>query len=124
LALILEDRAGQTAACGGIQFRTTDEAALCWGMVDPQWHGKGLGEALRLIRFSLLSEMAGVKRVSVTVSQNDASFFENLGFKSESVVPNGYSPGLHRHCLVLDLTENFRAMVSRQCSGLGLTFQK
>jgi len=124
LALVLEDRAGQVAACGGIQFRTAEEAALCWGMVDPQWHGKGLGEALRLIRFSLLSDMAAVKRVSVTVSQNDASFFENLGFRQESVVPNGYSPGLHRHCLVLDLTDDFRSSVSLQCSGLGLSFQK
>jgi ribosomal protein S18 acetylase RimI-like enzyme len=124
LALMLEDRSGATAACGGIQFRSADEAALCWGMVEPKWHGKGLGEALRLLRFSLLSEMPAVKRVSVTVSQNDASFFENLGFKVESIVPNGYSPGLHRHCLVLDLTEDFRSMVSRKCSGLGLSFQK
>jgi predicted N-acetyltransferase YhbS len=124
LALVLEDHAGQVAACGGLQFKSAEEAALCWGMVDPQWHGKGMGEALRLMRFSLLSDMPAVKRVSVTVSQNDAPFFEKIGFRSEKVVPNGYSPGLHRHALVLELTEDFRALVTRQCANLGLSVQK
>lgn len=124
LALVLEDRAGQTVACAGIQFRTVEEAALCWGMVEPGWHGKGLGEALRLLRFSLLSEMPAVKKISVTVSQNDAPFFENLGFKTENVVLNGYSTGLHRHRLSLDLTDDFRSTVSRQCASLGMNFQK
>ena len=121
---MLEDKTGQTIACAGIQFRTAEEAVLCWGMVNPSWHGKGLGEALRALRFSLLSEMPPVKKISVTVSQNDAPFFKNLGFKTESVVPNGYSVGLHRHSLSLELTDVFRSRVSRQCASLGLSFQK
>lgn len=122
LALILEDHAGATAACAGIQFKDAEEAALCWGMVDPPWHGKGLGDALRLMRFSLLSDMPGVKRVSITVSQIDAAFFQGLGFKPQSIVPDGYAPGLHRHTLVRELDDDFRREVERDCGTLGLSF--
>jgi predicted N-acetyltransferase YhbS len=91
-------------------------------MVDPAWHGKGLGEALRLMRFSLLADMPAVKRVTVTVSQNDAAFFAGLGFQRREVVANGYAPGLDRHLLVRDMDEGFRAETARDREDLGLSF--
>jgi ribosomal protein S18 acetylase RimI-like enzyme len=122
LALVLEEPKGRVVACGGLQFHTPEEAALCWGMVDPAWHGKGLGEALRLMRFSLLADMPAVKRVTVTVSQNDAAFFAGLGFQRREVVANGYAPGLDRHLLVRDMDEGFRAETARDREDLGLSF--
>jgi N-acetylglutamate synthase-like GNAT family acetyltransferase len=124
LALVLEERSGKIVACAGIQFKSAEEASLCWGMVDPLWHGKGLGDALRVMRFSLLADMPAIKRVSVTVSQNDAPFFSGLKFKTESVLPNGYAPGLDRYTLVREMDEAFRVEIGRDHENLGVSVLK
>jgi ribosomal protein S18 acetylase RimI-like enzyme len=124
LAVVLEDDLGRVMACGGMLFKSSEEASLCWGMVDPGWQGRGLGKALRLLRLSMVSEMPDILRVSVTVSQHDESFYRGLGFMSREVVPGGYAPGLDKHILFLEMDEAVRRDVARECAEMELSILK
>jgi ribosomal protein S18 acetylase RimI-like enzyme len=124
LAVVLEDEMGRLMACGGLLFKSSEEASLCWGMVDPGWQGRGLGKALRLLRLSMVSDMPDIHRVSVTVSQHDEGFYRGLGFKPREVLPGGYAPGLDKHILFLEMDDAVRREVAKECAEMELCILK
>jgi len=124
LAVVLEDDLGRVMACGGMLFKSSEEASLGWGMVDPGWRGHGLGKVLRVLRLSMVCDMPDIKRVSITVSQHDENFYRTLGFKPREVVEGGYAPGLDRHTLVLELDGTVREEVAAECAKMKLTITK
>jgi N-acetylglutamate synthase-like GNAT family acetyltransferase len=94
--VVMEDEEGKVVACGGFSFRQEGEAELCWGMVDPEYQGLGIGGSLRLLRMQLMTEIPNLKKVRLSTSQNDAPFFESYGFKIVQVVPDGYGKHMHK----------------------------
>jgi len=103
--IVLEDEKETLVACGGFSIQGEGEATLCWGMVDPEYQGLGIGGTLRHLRLQLMTEIPNLKRVLLSTSQNDAPFFESYGFKIKQVVPNGYGPDMHRIDMELTLDE-------------------
>lgn len=112
--LVLEDEAGEIAACGGFSIRQEGEATLCWGMVDGKYQGLGIGGLLRLLRLQLLCEIPNLKKVKLSTSQKDAPFFETYGFKILETAPNGYGPGLHKIDMELMIDEMTQEAIRAQ----------
>jgi len=112
--LVLEDEKGTVVACGGFAIEHDAEAVLCWGMVDPEFQGLGIGGTLRHLRLQMMTEIPNLKLVRLSTSQKDAPFFESYGFTITQVVPNGYGPELHKVDMELLLNEMTHEAVRAQ----------
>ncbi|MBI1649299.1 GNAT family N-acetyltransferase [Hyphomicrobium sulfonivorans] len=90
-------------ACGGHMVETGGEtAALCWGMVDHNLQGNGIGRLLTEARLNAVRAEGGVKRVKLDTSQHTRDFYARFGFRAEAVVKDGYGPGLDRWDMLLE----------------------
>lgn len=96
--LVVCDEHGSIVGCGGIAMSLTHEsaAALTWGMIHADKHGKGLGKALTQARLGLLPTLPAARRVQIDTSHETEGFYEKFGFKTVRRIENGYRIGLHR----------------------------
>lgn len=92
--LVLED-AGKVVGCGGyIPLPETRVAHTSWGMVHPDYKGRGLGKRLFQARIDAVRERGDADRVRVTTSPQTASFFLPYGFKETSREKDGIVAGI------------------------------
>ena len=103
-------------ACGGFVIGLDGGAAsLCWGMVDKEWHGKGLGKFLLTNRLSALAQIPKMKLIRMDTSQRSVEFFMKWGFVTYRITQNHYGPGFHRHEMYLILDgEKIREILSEK----------
>lgn len=95
--LVLEGEDGEIAGCGGYAVVPEEgRADLCWGMIRQDLHGTGLGRVLTEARLARARSDPAVRVVALDTSQHTRGFYERFGFRTVSVTPNGYGPGLHR----------------------------
>jgi N-acetylglutamate synthase-like GNAT family acetyltransferase len=88
---------GSIVACGGYAIVADESRAdLCWGMVRGDLHGVGMGRLLTEYRIDAARHVARVGHVCLNTSQHTQGFYERLGFTTESVTKDGFSPGLDR----------------------------
>lgn len=96
--------AGGVVGCGGVSLGGQHgDARLVWGMVAPEWHGRGLGHRLLQERLVLARGFAGLRTVSLSTSQHTRGFYERAGFILTGVVPDGFGAGLDQCDMVLTL---------------------
>ena len=76
-------------------------------MVRQDRHRRGVGRLLLLHRMA--DEAA---TVVVNTSQHTAGFFERFGFRTLSVRPDGFAPGLHHHHLELTVNDDRQAALT------------
>lgn len=101
---VVEDETGALVGCAGYALEPgTTRADLCWGMVLRQRHGTGLGRLLLHERLARIRADARVDVVALDTSQHTRSFYEQVGFVTERVTPDGYAPGLDRWDMRLQL---------------------
>src|SRR5262249_12233528 len=99
---------GAVVGCGGIATHDGRTAALTWGMVHADRHGRGLGRALALARLLRLTEMPQVTRGTLNTSNETVGFYEKVGFRVVKMTPDGYRAGLDRYDLELPVDEELR----------------
>ncbi|WP_462380571.1 GNAT family N-acetyltransferase [Pseudomonas sp. Marseille-QA0892] len=93
---------GEVVSCGGFRVdAATGTAALAWGMVAPEFHGRGIGRVMTHSRLGAASRHPGVIRIILDTSQHTQGFYARLGFKPVSLTRDGYGPGLDRWDMVL-----------------------
>ncbi len=91
-------------ACGGFMLEPDKERAyLCWGLVQVDWHGKGIGRFMLEHRLERSRSEPGIRRIAMDTSQHTYRFFEKFGFSVGEIIENGYGPGLHRYEMRLEL---------------------
>jgi GNAT superfamily N-acetyltransferase len=101
---VLVDQAGVIVGCGGYALVPgTGQADLCWGMVRRDLHRLGLGRRLTEVRIGEAVKDAAVAFILLNTSQHTRTFYERLGFVCTSVTADGYSPGLDRCEMRLDV---------------------
>jgi len=105
---VLRDEVGAIIGCGGVQVANDGTASLVWGMIAPPQQGTGYGWWMALDRLSWIATMPNAKRVALDTSQETAGFYAKLGFRTLSIRPDGYGPGLHRHDMALEVDAAFR----------------
>lgn len=92
--LVLED-AGRVVGCGGyIMVPETREAHTSWGMVHPDYKGRGLGKLLLEARLKAVKATGGADRIRVITSPMTASFFVRYGFKETRREKDGIATGI------------------------------
>jgi ribosomal protein S18 acetylase RimI-like enzyme len=88
---------GRVYGCGGYAVVGSDgRADLCWGMVLRSRQGTGLGRLLLEARLEAATTDPAVRVVMLNTSQLTTGFYERLGFRTSKIIPDGYSPGLDR----------------------------
>ena len=83
-------------ACGGVAT-DGDAMHLCWGLVHPDWHRRGLGTKLLEHRLAWAKEHPDLEVVELCTSQKTKAFYEQFGFESIKFTKDGFGPGLDRH---------------------------
>ena len=95
---------GRIVGCGGHAVEADGiSVVLCWGMVDNELHGQGLGRVLTEARIAAARATPGISRVILNTSQHTQGFYARFGFETEKVTPDGFAPGIDRWDMVLKL---------------------
>jgi ribosomal protein S18 acetylase RimI-like enzyme len=79
---LVTESEGQILASGGVSyFCHQDIATLCFGLVRPSHHGKGIGTALLLARLALLMPTRQVYHVYICAVEDSIGFYRRFGFR-------------------------------------------
>ena len=85
----------QIIGSGGFNlFKEEGRAHVSWGMIHPDFQGKGLGKQLTLYRIDQISKNPAIKIIVVRTSQLTYPFYQKLGFKLEKVEKDYWAKGL------------------------------
>ena len=88
---------GRTVACGG--YAAAENAAcadLCWGMVQYELQGSGLGRLLTRVRIERIADDRGFTEVALRTSHLTEVFYQRMGFVTERVTLHGIAPDQHK----------------------------
>ncbi len=91
--------------CGGINLSQDGKTAmLSWDIVQPEYHGKGIGSALMKFRIQQIEKIAGVVTLSVRTSQLVYKFYEKFGLELREIVTDYWATGFDMYRLDCELT--------------------
>ena len=79
--LTAEDE-GRVIASGGISYHSRTVAALCFGLIHPDYQGDGLGAALVLARLALLKPSEPYYRVMICAVAKSIGYYHRFGFRT------------------------------------------
>ena len=95
---------GHVIGCGGFFLDTKNNmAGLSWGMVHADYHGKGIGQALTQYRIDLLKKTYPALPYKIETSQHTAEFYEKNGFRTVEIVPDGFSKGIDKYTMIMEV---------------------
>lgn len=72
-------------------------------MVDPHYHGQGIGRELTQFRINHLRNISNVEEVIVRTSQHVYQFYEKMGFKLEVVKKDFWAQGFDLYQMKINL---------------------
>jgi GNAT superfamily N-acetyltransferase len=76
--------------------------SLNWILIDPNLQGFGIGSAI-MDRVVTIGRDSGLSLLDIAASQKSEPFFAKFGAVMESVVEDGWGPGMTRVNMVLHL---------------------
>lgn len=92
---------GQIVGCGGINYEPEKNAAvLSWDIIHPEYQGKGYGRQLTHHRIALIRQKPGIDRIIVRTSQHTELFYGKMGFTTQKVAKDYWSPGFDLYYMV------------------------
>jgi len=87
---------GQVRGCGGFRVSDYGVGYLEWGMVQADWHRRGVGADLLQWRLERIRQIPHAWCILIDTSQHTAPFFARFGFETFRVIADGYQPGLDK----------------------------
>ena len=79
---------------GGINFFPQEKLArMSWDIIDPNYHGKGIGKILMQHRFNHLSENPNIDFIVVRTTQLVYKFYAKMGFTLERIKKDYWAKG-------------------------------
>lgn len=95
---------GQILGSGGLNYSLQEKSAcLSWGMVDPHYHGQGIGRELTQFRINHLLNISNVEEVIVRTSQHVYRFYEKMGFNLEVIKKDFWAQGFDLYQMKINL---------------------
>lgn len=92
--LVLVDDSRVVGSGGYFALSGTRDARTSWGMVHPDYKGRGLGKRLFQARLDAVRERGDADRLCVLTSPQTESFFVPYGFKATRREKDGNAPGI------------------------------
>lgn len=100
---VLEEE-GTVLGCGGLNYEDNGTTAiLSWGMIHPDFHGKGLGTQLTKYRLAFINTKPNILKCIVRTSQHTDKFYEKMGFSLKEVKTEYWGPGLDLYHMEMKL---------------------
>lgn len=118
---VVENESAAVIGCGGYHYDpATHESILCWGMVTRDHHKTGVGKFLLRERLKrLCADSDGQAVLRLNTSQHTYGFFEKFGFVVTKIIENGFALGLHEYDMLLTMTPDYCAALSRTTDTAG-----
>jgi ribosomal-protein-alanine N-acetyltransferase len=92
---------GLVIGCGGFYItENLTEARMAWGMINYNFHKKGIGRQFLEFRLRQIQQMNQVIPIALDTTQNTFRFFEKMGFKVTSIKKGYYTKGLDRYDMI------------------------
>ncbi|OON68560.1 GNAT family N-acetyltransferase [Hymenobacter sp. CRA2] len=88
-------------AAGGYALNNP-HAVLTWGMVERSLHRRGIGKEFTRHRIRECRRAYPDRGIEVKTSQLTEDFYAGLGFRTLSVEPDKFGPGLHQVHMLLE----------------------
>jgi GNAT superfamily N-acetyltransferase len=73
-------RGDEPVGCSGIQYDADGVAVLCFGMVSPSHHRRGIGTAQLLVCLALVTPIDDIATVAMFAIPGSVSFYRRFGF--------------------------------------------
>jgi GNAT superfamily N-acetyltransferase len=86
---------GNIAGAFGLIGTSAMRRRLTWILLNPCFHGLGVGRAI-MQRVAALASSEGVEVFDIAASHVSAPFFGRFGAVAVAVTPDGWGPGMHR----------------------------
>lgn len=68
-------------------------ARISWGMVHPDWQGKGIGKKLTQFRINEIQKHPEVEKIVVRTTKMVHRFYQKQGFELEKIKKDYWAPG-------------------------------
>lgn len=91
----------QLIGCGGMHFKSADNATICWDIIHPAFHGKGFGKELLNFRISYAKKRNKQCEINVRTSQFTYLFYEKSNFVLQSIKKDYWAKGFDLYEMVL-----------------------
>ncbi|PWU16339.1 MAG: hypothetical protein C5B50_13740 [Verrucomicrobia bacterium] len=79
--ILVAEKNGQIIASGGVFYTIrTNIAGMCFGLVHPDYQGKGIGTSLLLSRLALLNPAEDPQHVVICAVEKSIEFYCRFGF--------------------------------------------
>lgn len=79
-------------------------ARISWGMIHPDWQGKGVGAKITRYRVAQIKKNQEVSKIVVRTTQVVYGFYQKLGFELEHVETDYWAVGFDLYQMKIDLT--------------------
>lgn len=92
---------------GGVNyFPESMSAKISWGLIHPDFQGKGLGKKLTLFRIEHLRKNPAVKLIIVRTTQLVYKFYQKMGFELEKTEKDYWAKGLDLYEMKLQVDKS------------------
>lgn len=88
----------ETRVVGAFGVKIADDkqrGRLSWIMIDPAYHGAGLGSQM-MARARNTARRHHLAAIDIAASQHSAAFFARFGAREVRTTKDGWGPGMHR----------------------------
>ena len=90
---VIESMGGILGAGGFILSQDLSRGTICWDLVHPAHHGKGIGRKLTEFRIRQMQEAGSPKTIIVRTAQFTYGFYEKMGFALREIVKDYWANG-------------------------------
>lgn len=98
-------------ACGGVVSLADNIHWLCYGLVDPDFHGQRIGTTLTMLRLSMAVKTSGIHFAAIRTVPKSTSFYQRLGFHQRASYPE--SDGTVTTCSILTYFDSTIARIEK-----------
>lgn len=96
---------GVPIGAGGINYQLEiNTAYISWDLIDPKYHGKGLGKQLVQYRINHIKRNPSIATITVRTSQLTYLFYEKMGFQLKVTKKDFWAKGFDLYHMEIQIT--------------------
>lgn len=98
------EKKNEIIGAGGINYCSKQKSArISWDMIDPEYHGCGIGKKLTQYRIIHIKEQKDIELIIVRTSQLSYRFYEKIGFDLEKIEKDFWAKGFDLYQMKMNI---------------------